>query len=77
MSINRISGHQRNIEVISAYRRVHKQVLTALCLAKWRFESTDPHCSVTLSKEIFLLICKLKTNFIAKSQLVCMGCQLS
>ena len=38
ISINRISGHQRNIGVISAYRRVHKQVLTALFLAEWRFE---------------------------------------
>ena len=38
---------------------------------KWRFDKTDPHCSVARSKSnAFLLIyCKLKTNFIAKSQL--------
>ena len=36
---------------------------------KWRFDKTDPHCSVALSKsKVFLLIyCKLKTNFIVKS----------
>ena len=59
MSINRISGHQRNIEVISAYRRVHKQVLTALFLAKWRFDETDAHCSVALLKEIFFVDLKI------------------
>ena len=39
---------------------------------KWRFEKTDPLSSVALSKSnVFLLIyCKLKTNFIAKSQLL-------
>ena len=43
---------------------------------KWRFDKTDPHFSVALSKSnIFLLIyCKLNTNFIAKSQLLYMGC---
>ena len=46
---------------------------------KWRFDKTDPHCSVALSKSnVFLLIyCRLKTNFIAKSQLLCMGCRLT
>ena len=45
---------------------------------KWRFDKTDPHCSVVLSQtNVFLLIyCKLKTNFIAKSQLLYMGCPL-
>ena len=34
------------------------------------FVKSDPRCSVALLKVIFLLIyCKLKTNFIAKSQL--------
>ena len=34
---------------------------------KWRYDKTDRHCSVALSKSnVFLLIyCKLKTNFIA------------
>ena len=43
---------------------------------KWRFDKTDPHyCSVVLSKtNVFLLIyCKLKTNFIVKSQLLYLG----
>ena len=42
---------------------------------KWRFDKTDPHSSVALSKSnVFLLIyCKLKTNFIAKSQLLTWG----
>ena len=46
---------------------------------KWRVDKTDPHCFVALSKSnVFLLIyCKLKTNFIAKSQLLCMGCPLT
>ena len=46
---------------------------------KWRFDKTDPHCSVALSKSnVFLLIyCKLKTNFVAKKQLSCMGCPLT
>ena len=46
---------------------------------KWRFDKTDPHCSDALSKSnVFLLIyCKLKTNFIAKSQLLHMGCPLT
>ena len=42
------------------------------CLAadKLKFVKSDPRCSVALLKVIFLLIyCKLKTNFIAKSQL--------
>ena len=35
-----------------------------------KFVKSDPRCSVALLKVIFLLIyCKLKTNFIAKSQL--------
>ena len=46
---------------------------------KWRFVKTDPYCSVALPKSnAFLLIyCKLKTNFIAKSQLLCMRCPLT
>ena len=46
---------------------------------KWRLDKTDPHCSVVLSKtNVFLLVyCKLKTNFIAKSQLLYMGCSLT
>ena len=37
---------------------------------KLKFVKSDPCCSVALLKVIFLLIyCKLKTNFIAKSQL--------
>ena len=37
---------------------------------KLNFVKSDPRCSVALLKVIFLLIyCKLKTNFIAKSQL--------
>ena len=45
---------------------------------KWRFDKTDPHSSVALSKSnVFLLIyCKLKTNFIAKSQLLTWGVSL-
>ena len=47
---------------------------------KWRFDKTDPHCSVALSKSnVFLLIyCKFnETNLIAKSQLLYMGCPLT
>ena len=46
---------------------------------KWRFDKIDPHCSVSLSKSnVFLLIyCKLKTNLIAKSQLLYMACPLT
>ena len=46
---------------------------------KWRFDKTEPRCSVALSKSnVFLLIyCKLKTNFVAKSQLLYMGCPLT
>ena len=46
---------------------------------KWRFDKTDPNCSVALSKSnVFLLIySKLKTNFIAKRQLLYMGCPLT
>ena len=37
---------------------------------KLKFVKSDPRCSVALLKVIFLLIyCKLKANFIAKSQL--------
>ena len=37
---------------------------------KLKFVKSDPRCSVALLKVMFLLIyCKLKTNFIAKSQL--------
>ena len=37
---------------------------------KWRFDKTNPHCSVALSKgNVFLLIyCKVKTHFITRSQ---------
>ena len=43
----------------------------------WRSELIP--CSVALTKSnVFLLIyCKLKTNFIAKSQLLYMGCRLT
>ena len=46
---------------------------------KWRFDKTDPRCSFALSKSnVFLLIyCKLKINFIAKSQILYMGCPLT
>ena len=46
---------------------------------KWRFDNTDAHSSVAISKSnVFLLIySKLKTNFIAKSQLLYMGCPLT
>ena len=46
---------------------------------EWRFDKTDPHCFVALSKSsVFLLIyCKLKTDVIAKSQLLYMGCPLT
>ena len=48
---------------------------------KWRFDKTDPYYMyfVALSKSnVFLLIyCRLKTNFIAKSQLLYMGCPLT
>ena len=46
---------------------------------KWRFAKTDRHCSVALSKSnvFWLIYCKLKTNFIAKSQLLYMGCPLT
>ena len=46
---------------------------------KWRFDKIDPDCSVALPKSnVFLLIyCKLKTNFIAKSQLLYMGCRVT
>ena len=46
---------------------------------KWRFDKTDPDCSVALSKSnVFVLIyCKLKTNLIARSQLLYMGCPLT
>ena len=37
-----------------------------------KFDKTDPHCSAFL-----LIYCKLKTNFIAKSQLLYMGCPLT
>ena len=42
---------------------------------KWRFDKTDPHYSVALSKSnVFLLIyCKLKTNY----QLLYIGCPLT
>ena len=42
---------------------------------KWRFHKTDSHCSVALSKSnvFFLFYCKLKRNFIAKSQLLYTG----
>ena len=43
---------------------------------KWRFDKSDPHCYVALSKSnAFLLIYsgKFKANFIAKSQVLYMG----
>ena len=44
---------------------------------KWRFDEIDCYCSVSLSKSnAFLLIyCKLKTNFIFKSQLLTRVCK--
>ena len=46
---------------------------------KWKFHKTDPYYSVALSQSnVFLLTyCKLKTNFVAKSQLLYMGCPLT
>ena len=46
---------------------------------KWRFNKTDTHCSVFLSKRnVFLLIYyKLKKTFIAKNQLLYMRCPLT
>lgn len=44
---------------------------------KRRFDETNPYCIVALSKVRFLLICKLKTNFSAKSSELCMGCPLT
>ena len=46
---------------------------------KWRFDNTNPHSSVTMSKSnaILLIYCKLKTNFIAKFPLLHMGCPLT
>ena len=46
---------------------------------KWNFDKTDPHCSVVLSKTnvLLLIYCQLKTNFIAKSQLLYMACPLT
>lgn len=41
---------------------------------KWRFHKTDTCCCAALSMVIFLLICKFKTAFIPKSQLLFMGC---
>ena len=45
---------------------------------KWRFDKTYP-CFVALSESnVFLLSnCRLKKNFIAKSQLLYMGCPLT
>ena len=47
--------------------------------SKWRFDKTDPHCSVALSKSnvILLICCKFKTNSMAKTQLLYMGCPLT
>ena len=44
---------------------------------KWRFDKTDPHCYVALSNVFLLIYCKLKTNSIAKGQLLYMGCPLT
>ena len=40
---------------------------------------TDPHYSVALSKsnEFLFTYCKFKTNFIAKSHILYMGCPLA
>ena len=45
---------------------------------KRKFDKSNPHCSVALSKgNVFLLIyLKLKTKFIPKSQLLYMGVRL-
>ena len=46
---------------------------------KWRFDKTNPHSSVPLSKSnvFWLIYCKLKINFVAKSQLLYMECPLT
>ena len=46
---------------------------------KWRFDKTDLHCSVALSKSnvVLLIYCKLKKNFITKNQLLYMRCPLT
>ena len=46
---------------------------------KWRFDKTNPHCSVALSKSNVLLsiYCKLKANVFARSRLLYMGCPLT
>ena len=46
---------------------------------KYRFDNSDPHSSAALSKSnVFLLIyCNVKINFIAKGQLLYMGCPLT
>ena len=46
---------------------------------KRRFDKTDSHCSVALSKSnvFFVDLLHIKTNFIAKSQLLYMGCRLT
>ena len=46
---------------------------------KWRFDNIYPYSSVAISNcNLSLLIyCRLKTNFIAKSQLLYMGCPLT
>ena len=67
---------------------VNENVCSLMCLLsneraacfpadKRRFDKTNPYCIVALSKVKFLLICKLKTNFFAKSPELCMGCPLT
>ena len=46
---------------------------------KWRFDKTNPHSSVPLSKSnvFWLIYLKLKIYFVAKSQLLYMECPLT
>ena len=67
---------------LSRRRRKRKRLLSnerAACFPanKRRFDETNPYCIVALSKVRFLLICKLKTNFSAKSPELCMWCPLT
>ena len=66
MRIIPISGHQRKIGWMSAYGRVNQRLLIMFHLEaknrkipadKWRFDKTDPHCPVAISKcNVSLLI---------------------
>ena len=73
---------------MSAYGRVNQRVLimfywvansSEFSRGQMEILQIDPHCSAAISKcNVSLLIyCRLKTNFIAKSQLLHMGCPLT